>query len=56
MFWMINLELGLDIVESSKQTLKRDHDVDLNEDDAIEIQETTPISIAIKERITNAKL
>ena len=48
--------IGLDIVESSKQTLKRDHDVDLNEDDAIEIQETTPISIAIKERIKRKAL
>lgn len=48
--------IGLDIVESSKQTLKRDHDVELNEDDAIEIQETTPISIAIKERIKRKAL
>ena len=48
--------IGLDIVESSKQTLKRDYDVDLNEDDAIEIQETTPISIAIKERIKRKAL
>lgn len=48
--------IGLDIVESSRQTLKRDHDVEINEDDAVEIQETTPINIAIKERIRRKAL
>lgn len=50
------LGIGLDIIESSKQTLKRDHDVEIDEDEAIEIQETTPVSLAIKKRLKQKTL
>lgn len=50
------LGIGLDIVESSKKTLKRDYNVQIDEDEAIDIQETTPVSLAIKAQLKRQTL
>lgn len=51
-----HLGIGLNIIESSKEILKRDADVDLREDDAVEVQEKTPIYAIIKDKIKRKAL
>lgn len=50
------LGIGIEMVESSKETLKRDANVEIREDEAVEIRETTPISLAIKDQIKRKSL
>lgn len=50
------LGIGIDIVESSKVTLKRDYNIEIREDDAVEVQENTPIRLAIKDQLKRKAL
>lgn len=50
------LGIGINIVESSKNTVERDSNFSIREDEAVDVQETTPINLAIKDQIKRKSL